>query len=163
MNWQKCQKWCYKFFLLLFQLLEERDTLQLKLSNVMRQFERHKESASRASTACSTPIPWIDSATEVKELRHKWVLDLFKICNIFFWPQAIPAMFKQWLFSATFLGILTISKRFQYEPIWNQYEINAINVKSIWNHFWNQISMKSKRAISCEVIVWKGFSGLLLQ
>jgi len=34
-----------------FQLLEERDTLQLKLSNVMRQFERQKESASRASTA----------------------------------------------------------------------------------------------------------------
>merc|ERR1711902_160679 len=53
------------------KLLEERDTLQLKLSNVMRQFERHKESASRASTACSTPIPWVDSASEVKELRQK--------------------------------------------------------------------------------------------
>jgi len=55
------------------KLLEERDTLQLKLSNVMRQFERHKESASRASTACSTPIPWTasDSAIEVKELRQK--------------------------------------------------------------------------------------------
>merc|ERR1711902_68314 len=55
------------------KLLEERDTLQLKLSNVMRQFERHKDSASRASTACSTPIPWTasDSAIEVKELKHK--------------------------------------------------------------------------------------------
>merc|ERR1712079_661546 len=55
------------------KLLEERDTLQLKLSNVMRQFERHKDSASRASTACSTPIPWTasESAIEVKELKHK--------------------------------------------------------------------------------------------
>merc|ERR1712241_992262 len=43
------------------KLLEERDTLQLRLSNVMRQFERHKESASRASTACSTPVPWVES------------------------------------------------------------------------------------------------------
>merc|ERR1712223_1228810 len=33
------------------KLLEERDTLQLRLSNVMRQFERHKDSTSRASTA----------------------------------------------------------------------------------------------------------------
>ena len=61
------------FIKYIFQLLEERDTLQLKLSNVMRQFERHKESASRASTACSTPIPWTasDSAIEVKELKQK--------------------------------------------------------------------------------------------
>ena len=40
-----------KYLFWFFQLLEERDTLQLKLSNVMRQFERQKESASRASTA----------------------------------------------------------------------------------------------------------------
>merc|ERR1712064_232440 len=53
------------------KLLEERDTLQLKLSNVMRQFERHKESMSRASTACSTPVPWFDPKTEVIELKHK--------------------------------------------------------------------------------------------
>merc|ERR1719433_1373852 len=53
------------------KLLEERDTLQLKLSNVMRQFERHKDSASRASTACSTPVPWVESAVEVKELKLK--------------------------------------------------------------------------------------------
>merc|ERR1719216_742968 len=62
------------------KLLEERDTLQLKLSNVMRQFERHKDSASRASTACSTPIPWTasDSAIEVKELKHK-IYELSKL------------------------------------------------------------------------------------
>jgi len=53
------------------KLLEERDTLQLRLSNVMRQYERHKDSASRASTACSTPIPWVDSGVEVKELKLK--------------------------------------------------------------------------------------------
>merc|ERR1719216_306095 len=53
------------------KLLEERDTLQLKLSNVMRQFERHKESISRASTACSTPVPWVDPKTELVELKHK--------------------------------------------------------------------------------------------
>merc|ERR1712020_342821 len=53
------------------KLLEERDTLQLRLSNVMRQFERHKDSASRASTACSTPVPWVDNVIEVKELRSK--------------------------------------------------------------------------------------------
>merc|ERR1712072_1239837 len=53
------------------KLLEERDTLQLKLSNVMRQFERHKESVSRASTACSTPAPWVDPKTELVELKHK--------------------------------------------------------------------------------------------
>jgi len=53
------------------KLLEERDTLQLRLSNVMRQFERHKDSASRASTACSTPVPWVDNVIEVKELRLK--------------------------------------------------------------------------------------------
>merc|ERR1712029_20995 len=53
------------------KLLEERDTLQLKLSNVMRQFERHKESVSRASTACSTPVPWVDPKTELVELKHK--------------------------------------------------------------------------------------------
>jgi len=60
-----------KYFL---QLLEERDTLQLKLSNVMRQFERQKESASRASTARSTPVPWmpfVDNVAEVRELRMK--------------------------------------------------------------------------------------------
>ena len=59
---------------LILQLLEERDTLQLKLSNVMRQFERHKESVSRASTACSTPIPWpvpTNPAVEVRELKQK--------------------------------------------------------------------------------------------
>ena len=55
----------------IFQLLEERDTLQLKLSNVMRQFERHKDSVSRASTACSTPVPWVDPKTELVELKHK--------------------------------------------------------------------------------------------
>ena len=55
----------------LFQLLEERDTLQLKLSNVMRQYERQKESSSRASTAASTPIPWFDNTSEIKELRSK--------------------------------------------------------------------------------------------
>jgi len=56
------------------KLLEERDTLQLKLSNVMRQFERHRESVSRASTACSTPIPWpvpTNPAVEVRELKQK--------------------------------------------------------------------------------------------
>merc|ERR1719433_199680 len=53
------------------KLLEERDTLQLRLSNVMRQYERHKDSTSRASTACSTPIPWVDTGVEVKELRSK--------------------------------------------------------------------------------------------
>jgi len=56
------------------KLLEERDTLQLKLSNVMRQFERHKESVSRASTACSTPLPWptpSNPAVEVRELKQK--------------------------------------------------------------------------------------------
>jgi hypothetical protein len=53
------------------QLLEERDTLQLKLSNVMRQFERQKESGSRASTACSTPIPWNDNTIEINDLRIK--------------------------------------------------------------------------------------------
>merc|ERR1719461_298409 len=57
------------------KLLEERDTLQLKLSNVMRQYERHKESVSRASTACSTPVPWphppINPVNEVIELKHK--------------------------------------------------------------------------------------------
>jgi len=56
------------------KLLEERDTLQLKLSNVMRQFERHKESVSRASTACSTPVPWpapANPAIEVRELKQK--------------------------------------------------------------------------------------------
>jgi len=56
------------------KLLEERDTLQLKLSNVMRQFERQKESVSRASTACSTPIPWpvpTNPAVEVRELKQK--------------------------------------------------------------------------------------------
>ncbi len=55
------------------KLLEERDTLQLKLSNVMRQYERQKESSSRASTACSTPIPWVDNTMEIKELRSKSV------------------------------------------------------------------------------------------
>ncbi len=45
--------------------------LQLKLSNVMRQYERHKESTSRASTARSTPIPWVDTSAEVKELKLK--------------------------------------------------------------------------------------------
>ena len=54
-----------------FQLLEERDTLQLKLSNVMRQFERHKDSVSRASTARSTPIPWTNPAAEVLEYKQK--------------------------------------------------------------------------------------------
>merc|ERR1719433_951886 len=61
------------------KLLEERDTLQLKLSNSMRQFERQKESVSRASTAASTPIPWASAATaasdvsitEVRELKAK--------------------------------------------------------------------------------------------
>ena len=61
-------------------MLEERDTLQLKLSNSMRQFERQKESVSRASTAASTPIPWATAAataasdvsiTEVRELKAK--------------------------------------------------------------------------------------------
>ena len=53
--------------------MEERDTLQLKLSNVMRQYERQKESASRASTAASTPIPWTvpDNTNEVRELKSK--------------------------------------------------------------------------------------------
>lgn len=53
------------------KLLEERDTLQLRLSNVMRQYERHKESASRASTACSTPIPWSEPPSEVSDLKRK--------------------------------------------------------------------------------------------
>merc|ERR1711860_390543 len=53
------------------RLLEERDTLQLRLSNVMRQYERHKESASRASTACSTPIPWSEPPSEVSDLKRK--------------------------------------------------------------------------------------------
>ena len=65
----------------LLQLLEERDTLQLKLSNSMRQFERQKDSVSRASTAASTPIPWATAATaasdvsisDVRELKAKWV------------------------------------------------------------------------------------------
>ena len=60
-----------KSYFIHLQLLEERDTLQLKLSNVMRQFERHKDSVSRASTACSTPVPWVDPKTEVIELRTK--------------------------------------------------------------------------------------------
>ncbi|XP_040563972.1 uncharacterized protein [Lepeophtheirus salmonis] len=56
----------------LTKLQEERDTLQLKLSNVMRQYERQRESSSRASTACSTPIPWVDpSLVEIKELKSK--------------------------------------------------------------------------------------------
>merc|ERR1719245_2291025 len=46
----------------------------------MRQFERQKESVSRASTAASTPIPWASAAataasdvsiTEVRELKAK--------------------------------------------------------------------------------------------
>jgi len=37
----------------------------------MRQFERHKDSVSRASTACSTPVPWVDPKTELVELKHK--------------------------------------------------------------------------------------------
>merc|ERR1712062_155300 len=53
------------------KLLGERDTLQLRLSNVMRQYERHKESASRASTACSTPIPWSEPPSEVSDLKRK--------------------------------------------------------------------------------------------
>merc|ERR1712141_282875 len=53
------------------KLLEERDTLQLRLSNVMRQYKRHKESASRASTACSTPIPWSEPPSEVSDLKRK--------------------------------------------------------------------------------------------
>lgn len=56
------------------KLLEERDTLQLKLSNVMRQFEGQKESASRASTARSTPVPWmsfVDNASEIRDLKMK--------------------------------------------------------------------------------------------
>ena len=61
--------------LFVLQLLEERDTLQLKLSNVMRQFERHKDVASRASTACSTPVPWVDPRAEVVELKHKLVFN----------------------------------------------------------------------------------------
>ena len=37
----------------------------------MRQYERHKESASRASTACSTPIPWAEPPSEVSDLKRK--------------------------------------------------------------------------------------------
>eukprot|EP00095_Tigriopus_kingsejongensis_P012110 maker-scaffold97_size377342-snap-gene-0.10 protein:Tk12110 transcript:maker-scaffold97_size377342-snap-gene-0.10-mRNA-1 annotation:"lrrx1_dicdi ame: full" len=53
------------------KLLEERDTLQLKLSNALRQYERQKESSSRASTARSTPIPWMDNSMDIRELRSK--------------------------------------------------------------------------------------------
>lgn len=62
-----------KSFLVLidWQLLEERDTLQLKLSNSMRQYELQKESSSRASTARSTPVPWVDNTMEIKELKSK--------------------------------------------------------------------------------------------
>lgn len=57
---------------IIFQLLEERDTLQLKLSNSMRQFERQVES-SRPGTAASTPIPWTstENTIEVMELKSK--------------------------------------------------------------------------------------------
>ena len=37
----------------------------------MRQFERHKDSASRASTARSTPVPWVDPKLQLVELKQK--------------------------------------------------------------------------------------------
>jgi len=37
----------------------------------MRQYERQRESSSRASTAASTPIPWVDNSSEIRDLRAK--------------------------------------------------------------------------------------------
>jgi len=63
------------------QLLEERDTLQLTLSNVMRQYEKQKESSamsSRASTRTTTPVPFataalphFDPSAEIRDLHAK--------------------------------------------------------------------------------------------
>merc|ERR1719402_789876 len=61
------------------QLLKERDTLQLKLSNMMRRYEKQKETSarsSRASTRTTTPVPFtatvlehFDPSAEIRDLH----------------------------------------------------------------------------------------------
>jgi len=63
------------------QLLEERDTLQLKLSNTMRQYEKQKSSSAMSSLASSrttTPVPFataspphFDPSAEIRDLHTK--------------------------------------------------------------------------------------------
>merc|ERR1719322_1293993 len=42
----------------------------------MRQYERQRESASRASTAASTPIPWTTAATDASDVSVNEVREL---------------------------------------------------------------------------------------